>query len=211
MDIKSIVEADYIMNKTMNVVYNYNEKFKQFPLDFNYIIGEYGSIYNIRQNALLNQRFDKDGYLRAYVSGKLMPVHRVVAITFLPYNANYESLQINHIDGNKMNNHYSNLEWCTCEENINHAISHNLRAINERHWGARFTNNEIELICSLLEKGYSGKDIANYIGREWNLKFSDMLTKIRRKVSWREISSKYNIPRKATISQKCIIPLKSKE
>ena len=210
MEIKDIVEANYIMNRTMSVVYNYNEKFKQFPLDFNYIIGEYGSAYNIRKHALLNQRIDKDGYLRVYISGKLMPLHRVVAITFLPYNENYMSLQVNHIDGNKMNNHYSNLEWCTCEENIKHAVSNNLRANNEKHWGARFTNNEIEVICSLLEQGYSGKDIAFITGNEWNIKFSDMLTKIRRRISWKDISSKYNIPRKATISPKGIIPLKSK-
>lgn len=52
-------------------------------------------------------------------------VHRVVMSTFCPLldDSNY---QVNHIDGDKSNNNLSNLEWCTCKENIQHAIYHKL-------------------------------------------------------------------------------------
>ena len=39
---------------------------------------------------------------------------------------NKSYIQINHIDGNKTNNHYSNLELITLQENISHAVVHKL-------------------------------------------------------------------------------------
>lgn len=61
---------------------------------------------------------------------KRIRIHRLVADNFL---SNIDSkIDVNHIDGNKKNNHVSNLEWITRSENIKHAYKNNLRKPNKK-------------------------------------------------------------------------------
>lgn len=55
-------------------------------------------------------------------------LHRLVALAWLGVPGNYRSSDVNHKDGNKDNNHASNLEWCTRRENLHHAMRNNLHA-----------------------------------------------------------------------------------
>ena len=68
------------------------------------------------------KRLDKYGYLRVNLSKegkvKTISIHRLVAMTFIEGN---EKLTVNHKDGNKLNNHYSNLEFISSSENLKHA------------------------------------------------------------------------------------------
>lgn len=64
------------------------------------------------------------GYLCVFLAanGKKskMYIHHIIARTFLaPCEG---KLQVNHKDGNKTNNAYTNLEWCTPKENVRHAF-----------------------------------------------------------------------------------------
>lgn len=52
-------------------------------------------------------------------------VHRLVAKTFLLENKG--KVYVNHKDGNKLNNHVNNLEWCTMSENHLHAFKTGLK------------------------------------------------------------------------------------
>lgn len=63
----------------------------------------------------------KDGKQKFYFR------HRLVMICFA-YRDDYEDFQVNHIDGNKLNNSLENLEWCTNQENRIHAVKIGLAA-----------------------------------------------------------------------------------
>ncbi len=51
-------------------------------------------------------------------SRKLVLIHRLVAVAFIPNPKN--KLEVNHIDSNKLNNKAENLEWATKRENLTH-------------------------------------------------------------------------------------------
>lgn len=61
---------------------------------------------------------------------RLMKIHRLVAKAFIP-NPNNKT-QVNHKDGNKLNNCMENLEWCTSLENQMHAIHTGLKTGMEK-------------------------------------------------------------------------------
>lgn len=76
---------------------------------------------------LLNNR----GYLTVKLNGKTKMVHRLVAESFI---ANPENKPcVNHLDGNKLNNHVTNLEWNTVAENNAHARSTGLHVQAKGH------------------------------------------------------------------------------
>lgn len=87
-----------------------------------YLINEYGLIYSKIKNRYLKGTINNYGY-QLYrlklITGKFkwFMCHRLVGYTYLSLPTN-NKLEINHKDGNKLNNHYTNLEWVTHSQNI---------------------------------------------------------------------------------------------
>lgn len=83
-----------------------------------------GRIFNKDTGAELHGAIDKDGYrivtLRYKNKRKNYKWHRLV-LYYFHKTEDYKKLQVNHKDGNKLNNCVLNLEWCNAKENIHHA------------------------------------------------------------------------------------------
>lgn len=96
-----------------------------------YQISNYGNIKSFKRIdvAILKPIKDSCGYLGgAFYKNRIRKqyiLHRLVAEAFIPNPLNKRT--VNHIDGNKLNNHVSNLEWNTDSENQNHAIRTGLK------------------------------------------------------------------------------------
>lgn len=97
---------------------------------------------------------------------KTFLVHRLVALTFIGSPPPGRT-DINHIDGNKTNNHVSNLEWCDNRHNILHAYraglrrpSHKGQPPGEAHSNAKLTAENVQEIRALRASGLSTSAIA---------------------------------------------------
>lgn len=82
-------------------------------------------------------------------------IHRLVAFAFIE-NPNIYNV-VNHKDGNKQNNHFQNLEWCTSKENVIHAMSLNPNMCK----GMNFHNTNIKP-KTIIQKSLKGKFIQKY-------------------------------------------------
>lgn len=136
-----------------------------------YQVSSYGNVRN-RRCLLKNEVLC--GYFRTclYINSKRNRIltHVIVATAYVPNPLNKPF--VNHIDANKQNNHYTNLEWCTHLENIRHA---KLMGLMPSRYGAK--NSCAKKVINIETNKIFGciKDAYNEYGKQGYIHFTQKL------------------------------------
>lgn len=135
----------------------------------NYIITKEGRIISRYTGKQLYVHTNKKGYcfVRMYIDGKAKTylVHRVVATVHIP-NPN-KLPEINHKDGNKSNNNFRNLEWCTGLQNVQHSVGTGLVKRGDKRPNAKLSDEDVVFMRWLRECGYTYYEL----GRRFNIAY----------------------------------------
>lgn len=131
-------------NKTKNnkIELHKDEVFKNLGKvdnkDFsNYEISNYGNVKNISRNCYLKITKDLGGYPIITLNDKIThkavtkKIHYLVAIKFIGKKIKAKP-SVNHIDKNKTNNYYKNLEWTTSQKNSEHSRAKKVNQIDPK-------------------------------------------------------------------------------
>lgn len=203
-----------------------------------YCVTSEGEIFSLKVNRFLKPALN--GYQETNSSYKYvhiydykhrlvnLTIHRAVAKMYCHNDSPETKTQVNHIDGNKLNNHYSNLEWVTPSENTQHAhdtglrkppfltednkVLDDLEIIHDwRDYGnGLLSDDDVHQCCLLLQDGYRVCDVSAMTG------FNRRMIQFIRddvKLKWKHIVSQYDfskISRKERTSPETVIKICNK-
>ena len=157
---------------------------------YNIFITKSGRVFNTMGNEY-RVSTDRQGYVHFPHKGKAVYIHRLIAQYFVPQPflplLKSDKMIVNHIDGNKKNNNYENLEWVTYSQNTRHAYETGLEKISygENHHAHKFTIQDIKFIrehYKKRDKNYS----SGALGRMFNVDPSTIRDIVKRK-TWKEV------------------------
>jgi len=119
-----------------------DEEFKILTLpnyENSYKISNYGKVFSLKNNIYMKLLKNNNGYMQIRLynnesKSKTFRVHQLVAYMFVDNKDNKK--YVDHIDRNRINNHFKNLKWVTHQENMyntnkNRIIEKNNKIIEE--------------------------------------------------------------------------------
>lgn len=143
-----------------------------------YSVSNFGRIKSNITGTIYKQHKDHNGYNRfsiylGYKDGKIInkniAIHKAVAEVFIPNPNNLPV--VNHKDGIKSNNYYTNLEWCTIRENSIHArdtgLLHNVGISGTKNVNSKLSKEQVNYIRSVYipkHKLYGARALGKHFG-----------------------------------------------
>lgn len=165
-----------------------DEEWKNVILDgekSQYYISNYGRLYAVNQQKMKKYTISKKGYARYRIylgneKSKNITAHKLVALYFLDKPEDINKNTINHIDGNKLNNYYKNLEYLTNAENMRHAVENNLRHGITKELENKFIDDYVnnEMLIKDISKKYGFN--RNAVSKHIKLKLGEQMTNVHK-------------------------------
>ena len=163
---------------------------KYYPFAAN----EQGEIMNVETGNIRKTHLGNVGYYVVSSRKGTYTVHRIVADAWCANDDPENKTDVNHIDGNKLNNAPENLEWCTRKHNMIHAAQNGLLNCENRKRGedcnlTQYSEAEIREACRLLQENWRNVDVAKKTG------ISAMYIKqLRNGTAWKHLTKEYDFP-----------------
>lgn len=160
----------------------------------NYAVSRCGKVFRIStQKEMAQNLMGTPSYMYTRTChdnvAKNVRVHRMIALTWIVNDSPETKTQVNHIDGDKLNNSLDNLEWVTVAQNQQHGKSKILSNIGENLYNATLTEEQVHEVCKKLVEGYRTKDLA----KEYNVT-NDAVRKLKAGDTYFHIRKLYEIP-----------------
>ena len=166
---------------------NVPEGFRQIPGFPRYSIAKDGTVLSFcgRRPRRLSPVVATDGYLAFNLCvepGRVrqVKVHTLVLITFV--SARPVGMQCRHLDGNRMNNHVSNLAWGSLVENRRDRIRHGTSSEGEKNGSSKLSESDIREIRNRRSKG----DPLRVLAADYGVSAS-AISNIALRITWKHI------------------------
>lgn len=164
----------YIVSFSKPVEHKTMKGFRMIARYPNYFIDSNGKVYNEFTKKFITTASNSRGYNRVSLRDQsglsvyaCCTVHRLVGVVWVPNSDYVEKPIIDHIDGNRYNNSYTNLRWVTYRENALYAFTQNVKKNNVRIVSKNIDTGEMEEHISLQAAfDYIGKHKSSYTAKD---------------------------------------------